>query len=136
MLGDMALDVPELLLPATAVRFMRDGLPGRRERLESGLGHGEEGSARRVLESELHQGRGLLRVVDLRVDGGGVPAKAEEALGLHPFNQGGHGQVLVPWIGDGAVDLLPGLELATEGNPEPLRELTSVGEGTPDTSAW
>src|SRR6516164_2402066 len=132
----MALDVPELLLPATTVRLVGEALPGRRERVEAGLGDGEEGAAGRVLEPELDQGRGLLRVVHLRIDGRRVPAEAEEALGLHALHQRGHGQMLIARLGHRSTDLLAGLELAAAGDPEPLRELASVGEGSPDARAW
>src|SRR5215470_997215 len=132
----MALDVPELLLPATAVRLVGEALTGRWERLEPGLGHGEERSVRRILETKLDQGRGLVRVVDLRIDGRRMPAEAEEPLRLHALHQRGHGQVLVAGIGHRSADLLSGLELSAEGDPEPLRELARVGEGAPDARAW
>src|SRR6185369_15137890 len=135
MAGDMALDVPELLLPASAVRLVSEALACRGEGLEAGLGHGEERSSRRILQTELDQRRGLCRVVHLGIDGRRVPAEAEEALGLHALDPGGHGQVLVAGIGDLSADLLPGLELATEGDPEPLGELARVGEGAPDAGA-
>src|ERR1700704_1921837 len=80
---DMALDVLHLLSPAAVIHTERLRAAVRGHFVEAGLGEQQQGSAGGLLQPELHQRGGLLRIVHLRIDAVWMPGKAEETLHLH-----------------------------------------------------
>src|SRR5262245_46395538 len=72
--SDMLFDVFHLLLPAAAVHPEGVEAPVRRDVVEAGFYDGQQRAALRVLKLELHQGRGLSRVVDVLLHRCRMPA--------------------------------------------------------------
>src|SRR5947209_9888324 len=130
--SDMALDVLQLLGPSLAVHAERLGATFGRNAIEAGFDYGEQRALRHLFEPELDERRGLLRVVDLRVDRSRVPTEREELLGVHPLDGDGEPQVLVAGVGDIPCHVLADGEVRFQLDPEPGAELFGVGERAPD----
>src|SRR5216110_997205 len=71
---DMSLDVLHLPGPAPVVHPERFGPPGDRDAIEAGLDQGQARPTGSVLQTELDEGRGLVRIVHGRIDRVGMPA--------------------------------------------------------------
>src|SRR5262245_34232431 len=117
--GDMAPDVLHLDRPAFGVHAERLVAATCGQPVEAGLDDGELRAFRRLLEPELDERRRLLRVVDLDVDRGRVPAEREEPLGVDLLDAHAERQVLVAGIGDLARDVLARGEARIELDAEP-----------------
>src|SRR5262245_5622040 len=133
-LGDMPSDGLHLPSPTLVVHAVGLRAASRRDPVEAGLHHLEERAVRDLLEFEDHQRRGLLRVVDARLDGVGMPAPGEEALGLHALDGDVPRQVLVARVRDLPPRAGPRLEGdALELDPKPAAKLLRVRERPPHT---
>src|SRR3982074_1260300 len=130
-LRDMALDVLHLLSPAAVIHTERFRAAVRGHFVEAGLGEQQQSSAGGPLQPELDQRGWLLRVVHLRIDAVRMPGEAEETLGLDRLYDRLPADMLVAGVGDLALRELTGYEGTLEFYPEPLAELTMVGERAP-----
>src|SRR6267378_5635456 len=130
-LRDMALDVLHLLSPATVIHTERFRTALRGHLVKAGLGEQQHGPGRGLLQPELDQRGGLLRVVHLRIDAVRMPGEAEEPLGLDLLHHGLPADMLVAGVGDLALRQLARYERTLQFHAEPLAELTVVGERAP-----
>src|ERR1700733_2981210 len=74
-LSKVRLDQRHLDAPTLLVRGKGFGTARKRDRIETGLGEGEQDSVRRLLQSKDDQGCWLLRIIDGGIDGAGMPAE-------------------------------------------------------------
>src|SRR5467141_2458259 len=128
---DMALDVLHLLSPAAVIHTECLRAAVRGHFVEAGLGEQQQSSAGGLLQPELHQRGGLLRIVHLRIDAVRMPGKAEETLGLDLLYHRLPADMLVAADRDLALRQLARHERALHLHAEPLAELAVVGECAP-----
>src|SRR2546427_12251296 len=132
---DILREVLDLPVPAVVVHAGRFGAARERDAIEPGLDDRERGATRGFLESELDQRGGLGRVVDGGVDGVGVPAIREVALGVDALDQHFQCHVLIAGYGHPALDRLALGKGALELDAEPGAKLCRVREGAPHARA-
>src|SRR5262249_11499787 len=128
---DMSLDVLDLGRPPLVVHAEGLGAARQRDAVETGLDYGQLGAASHFLEHEFDQRRRLGGVVDRWIDGVGVPAVRQQALGLDPFDGDLQGQVVIARAGDAAAHARTRSEGAFELHAEPAAELGSVTDRAP-----
>src|SRR5436309_824917 len=132
---DILREVLDLSGPAVLGHAERFGATGERDAIDPRLDDGERGGARGVLERELDQRGGRGRVIDGGVDGVGVPAIREVALGLDALDQQFQRHTLVAGYGQPPSDPFAFGERALEFDPEPGTELGRVSQGAPHARA-
>src|SRR6202789_1946963 len=96
--GDMLFDIHQLFIPSRSVQAKCCCTPRRRNFIETGFHDAEFHAPLDVLELEDDQGRGLLRIVDGRIDGARMPAPGQQSLRNDAFYEHLHHEVLVAGI--------------------------------------
>src|SRR5712692_6185595 len=119
-LGDIRGELLRLSRPALVVHAVRLGAARERDAVEARLDDRDRCAlaVRDLVEPEFDQGRGLGRVVDLRVGGVGVPAVGEVVLRLDALDAQVERQGLA-FDGDAAAHRGARGELAVELDAEP-----------------
>jgi hypothetical protein len=100
--------------------------------LEAGLDDAHQRALGGFFQEELDQGRGLAAVVDLGIDGVGMPRIGEVSLGLDLLHHRRPADMVEALDGDLAGGRLPRHEGAVEAHAEPGAELAMVGQRLPD----
>jgi hypothetical protein len=80
--GDMLFDIYQLFIPSRSVQAKCRRTPRHRNFVETGFHDAEFHAPLDVVELKDDQGRGLLRIVDGRIDGGRMPAPGQRAKSL------------------------------------------------------
>src|SRR5262245_59095209 len=128
----MLRDILDLLAPAAFVHAIGLEAAFLWDPIETRLGDDEERAAGLGFEPEFDESGGLLAVIDVGIDGIGVPPEGEGSLGLNLLHRHFPWHVFVAGIRDLAPRHPTGLERAIELDAKPLAELAMVREGAPD----
>src|SRR3989441_5831178 len=134
-LRDIPCELFDLAVPPVVVHAERFGATRERDAIEPRLDDCEFGTAVDFLELELDQRGGLGRVVDGGVDGVGVPAIREVALGVDALDQHFQRHMLVARYGHPALDRPALGKGAFEFYAEPGAKLCRVRERAPHARA-
>ena len=106
--------------------------------VEARLGDGEQRPGRNRLQPEFDESRRLGRVIDIRVDGVGMPGEREKPFGIDVLDRRLPDDVFVPRVQDMSARDLAGNERSVELDAEPLAELAMsvIARQTRDTGAF